>query len=79
MNHSDLQIFHSFKGIKSTAIGILECWLPQISEHCPYNVAGKGATKLIWLIRPGTASALTPKEGTVQECNTSDLVTKRQI
>lgn len=55
----------------STTIGI-NLWLdPQISEHCPKYSPGRWPINFTWLRRPGTASALTPKDGTVQECRTS--------
>ena len=65
--------------IISKQIGILECWLPQISEHCPYNTPGRVLIKLTWFTRPGIASAFTPKEGIVQECSTSALVISTRI
>jgi len=50
----------------------MNLWLaPQISEHCPKNNPARWAINLTWFKRPGTASALTPKDGTVQACNTS--------
>jgi len=55
----------------STTIGI-NLWLaPQISEHCPKKMPGRWAKNFNWFRRPGTASALTPKAGTVQACSTS--------
>ena len=63
----DTHLLNSDNLMSSRAIGICECWLPQISEHCPYNTPGILAVKLSWLIRPGIASALTPNAGTVQE------------
>lgn len=64
----------SLSVIISKQIGILECCLPQISEHWPYKTPGTEEIKFTWLTRPGTASALTPNEGIVQECKTSALV-----
>lgn len=50
----------------------IKLWLaPQISEHCPKYRPGRWLINLTWFSRPGTASALTPREGTVQECKTS--------
>ena len=46
---------------------------PQISEHCPKKTPGRWLINLIWFNRPGTASAFTPKEGTVHACKTSEL------
>lgn len=58
-------------GTLSTTMG-MNLWLaPQISEHCPKNSPGRFVKKFTWLSRPGTASALTPKLGTVQEWRTS--------
>lgn len=55
----------------STTMGI-NLWLaPQISEHCPKNSPGRWGVNWTWLTRPGQASALTPKLGTVQACRTS--------
>jgi len=55
----------------SIAIGI-NLWLaPQISEHWPKKRPGRVEKKLVWFSRPGTASALMPRLGTVQACNTS--------
>jgi len=33
----------------------------------------------VWFKRPGTASTLTPNEGTAQACNTSVAVTSTRI
>ena len=50
----------------------MNLWLaPQISEHCPKNKPARCAMNLTWFSRPGTASALTPNDGTVQACKTS--------
>merc|ERR1719249_397684 len=55
----------------SKTIG-MNLWLaPQISEHCPKNKPARCAINLTWFSRPGTASALTPNDGTVQACRTS--------
>merc|ERR1712200_233436 len=43
----------------------------QISEHCPKYKPGRWPINFTWFNRPGTASALTPREGTVQEWRTS--------
>lgn len=60
-------------------IGI-KLWLaPQISEHCPKKTPLRFEEKQNWLIRPGTASIFTPKEGIVQECKTSEEETKNRI
>jgi hypothetical protein len=76
-NYSRLAKIHILKSsslINSKQIGILECCLPQISEHWPYRTPGTEEIKFTWFTRPGTASALTPREGIVQECKTSALV-----
>lgn len=44
---------------------------PQISEHCPTKILGRLIINIIWFIRPGLASDLTPNDGIVQECSTS--------
>ena len=44
---------------------------PQISEHWPKKMPGRWEINLTWFSRPGIASAFTPKDGTVHECNTS--------
>lgn len=50
----------------------MNLWLaPQISEHWPKKSPGRLVKKFTWFNRPGTASALTPKAGTVQACSTS--------
>ena len=55
----------------STTIGI-NLWLaPQISEHWPKYSPGRWIINLSWFNRPGTASAFTPKDGTVHEWSTS--------
>ncbi len=54
-------------------------FLPQISLHCPKNIPDRSEKKVNWFNRPGTASALIPIVGTVQECNTSAAVTKIRI
>lgn len=47
-------------------------WLiPQISEHWPKKIPARSMVVQNWLIRPGIASILIPKEGTVQEWITS--------
>ena len=54
-------------------------WLgPQISEHCPKNKPVRSAKKLISFKRPGQQSALTPREGIVQEWRTSIEVTSKR-
>ena len=55
----------------SRIIGINLCPAPQISEHCPIIILGWLIKIEIWLIRPGVASALTPKDGMVHEWITS--------
>ena len=61
----------AFPEIDSITIGI-KLWLaPQISEHWPKKIPGRWLINLTWLMRPGTASAFTPKEGTDQACKTS--------
>ena len=58
-------------GTLSMTIGI-NLWLaPQISEHWPKKTPGRLEKKLIWLSRPGTASALIPILGIVHEWRTS--------
>jgi hypothetical protein len=58
----------------------IKLWLaPQISEHCPKYTPGRAEKKFTWLSRPGTASALIPILGTVQECKTSAAVIKVRI
>lgn len=52
-------------------MGINLCPAPQISEHCPIKVLGRLIINIIWFIRPGVASAFTPKDGIVQEWSTS--------
>ena len=60
----------------STTIGINLWFAPQISEHCPKYNPGRWMINLSWFRRPGTASAFTPREGTVQEWRTSAEETK---
>jgi hypothetical protein len=68
-----------FEDTLSITIGI-KLWLaPQISEHCPKKIPGRLEKKLIWFRRPGTASALIPNLGTVQECKTSAAEIKVRI
>ena len=55
----------------SITIGINLWFAPQISEHCPKYRPGRWAINFTWFKRPGTASAFTPKEGTVHEWSTS--------
>lgn len=57
--------------ILSATIGINLWFVPQISEHCPKNTPGRLIIKIDWLIRPGRASILTPKQGIVHEWITS--------
>lgn len=58
----------------------INLWLaPQISEHWPKKSPGRVKKKFTWLRRPGKASALTPKTGTVQEWITSAAVIKVRI
>lgn len=52
-------------------MGINLCPAPQISEHCPIKVLGRLIINIIWFIRPGVASALTPNDGIVHEWRTS--------
>lgn len=60
-------------------IGI-NLWLaPQISEHWPKYTPERLTERQNWLIRPGTASIFTPKEGTVHEWITSEEETKNRI
>lgn len=68
-----------FAGTDSIEIGI-NLWLaPQISEHWPKKIPGRLVKKFTWLRRPGTASAFTPKVGTVQEWRTSAAVIRVRI
>ena len=65
--------------VASREIGINLWPAPQISEHCPINIPGRLIMSITWFIRPGVASALTPKEGIVHECKTSlDVITIRE-
>jgi hypothetical protein len=66
-------------GTLSMAIGIKLWLLPQISEHCPKNKPHRLIKIFTWFSRPGTASALTPKTGTVQQCKTSAAEIKTRI
>lgn len=59
----------------SIVIGMNLWFAPQISEHCPYRRPGRLVENLTWFSRPGVASVLTPRLGTVQECSTSAAVT----
>ena len=65
-------------GTTSNLIGIKLWFAPQISEHCPYIIPGRLIENISWLSRPGTASAFTPKVGTVHEWITSvaDVMTR---
>lgn len=53
--------------------------MPQISEHWPKKTPGVLHRKLTWFKRPGTASALIPKEGIVHEWRTSAAEIKLRI
>lgn len=64
-----------FIEVASKAIGIKLCPAPQISEHCPMSIPGRLIISITWFIRPGVASAFTPKDGIVQEWRTSFEVT----
>lgn len=67
----------NFNGlILSNEIGINLWFAPQISEHCPKNIPGRLIKILPWLIRPGSASILIPKDGIVHEWITSVDVVK---
>lgn len=61
------QLSKCSKGTASTTIGIKLWFAPQISEHCPKNTPGREGMKAVWFSRPGTASILTPSEGTAHE------------
>ena len=50
-----------------TEIGMNEWFIPQISEHWPLKRPSRLEVRKSWFRRPGTASTLTPSEGTVQE------------
>ena len=73
------QFKKSFVLTTSITIGINLWFAPQISEHWPKYSPGRWAINLTWLSRPGTASAFTPKDGTVQECKTSADEIKTRI
>lgn len=66
-------------GAKKAEIGMNLCFAPQISEHCPNNTPLCCERKNNWFIRPGTASALTPREGKVHEWITSVEEIKTRI
>lgn len=68
-----------FKLTLSITMGINLWFAPQISEHCPKNTPGRLIIKFVWFSRPGAPSTLTPKVGTVQECNTSAAEIKIRI
>lgn len=73
-----IQLINAVPEIDSITMGI-NLWLaPQISEHWPKKIPGRCLINFTWLIRPGTASAFTPSDGTVQECNTSADEIKRR-
>ena len=55
----------------SREIGMKLWFVPQISEHCPKYRPGLILSILTTLRRPGTESALIPKEGIVQAWRTS--------
>lgn len=74
-----MNLIQSFALITSRAIGMNEWLAPQISEHCPYMVAGCRGLITSWLRRPGIASALTPREGTAHEWRTSAAVTRIRV
>lgn len=65
--------------VLSRQIGIKEWYAPQISEHWPKYNPGRNAINVIWLIRPGVASILIPKEGIVHEWITSNEVVNNRI
>jgi len=52
-------------------IGINLWLVPQISEHWPTDNPGRLDRIVIWFIRPGVASILTPSDGIVHEWITS--------
>lgn len=51
----------------SRKIGINLWPAPQISEHWPTIILGCLMIIMIWLIRPGVASVLIPRDGIVHE------------
>lgn len=55
-------------------MGIKEWLTPQISEHWPKKIPPRLKLRHLTLKRPGMASILTPREGTVQEWITSEEV-----
>lgn len=55
----------------SIIIGIKLWFAPQISEHCPKNIPGRLEIEKHWFKRPGIASILIPRDGTVHEWITS--------
>lgn len=64
--------------VLSKTIGINLWFKPQISEHWPKYNPGRLMLIIDWLIRPGIASILIPKLGTVHEWITSsELINKR--
>lgn len=69
------QLMKCLMGVASMVIGINLWFAPQISEHWPKNKPGRLIIIISWFSRPGTASAFTPKEGTVQAWITSEAVT----
>jgi len=63
----------------SRAIGINLWFAPQISEHWPKNNPGRLEIDTSWLSRPGTASTLIPRDGTVQAWMTSAAVIRNRV
>lgn len=58
----------------------INLWLrPQISEHWPKKIPGRIIKIKVWFIRPGVASILIPRAGTVQEWITSTDEVKIRI
>lgn len=74
-----IQLIKFLYDVHSIEIGINLWLIPQISEHCPKKIPGRWDIRVIWLIRPGDASILIPRDGIVQEWITSMEVTNNRI
>lgn len=75
----EIHLIKKLEGILSITIGIKLWFAPQISEHWPKNNPGRLIKKFVWLRRPGVASTLIPKDGTVHEWRTSAAETRIRI
>ncbi len=60
-------------------MGINACFIPHNSVQAPLYIPGFGTLVHAVFIKPGTASCLTAKSGTHQECITSLPVIKNLI